>query len=350
MPSLLTAGISDVDAQARATSSMTMHGRERVGTGAAVLLRDVHGVEVGLAQRVVRRLRELARARRPRRRAGRSCRRRPLGPPRAASGARRRGGTGRSRSQDESYGGSLASSVMTLRLTVLGTGYLGATHAASMAELGFEVLGVDVDEAKIAMLADGRTPFYEPGLEPLLQQNLASGRLRFTTSYEEVAAFGDVHFLCVGTPQRKGEYAADLRYVDGVVDGAGPAPGPAVPRRRQVDRAGRHRRAAARPADRAGAGRRAGRAGVEPGVPPRGLRRRGHAAPGPARGRRHQPTRAEETAARGLRDGDRAAARRSSSPTSPPPSWSRCRPTRSWPRRSRSSTRWPRCARRPAPT
>ncbi|HTE73325.1 MAG TPA: UDP-glucose/GDP-mannose dehydrogenase family protein [Actinomycetes bacterium] len=111
---------------------------------------------------------------------------------------------------------------MTLCLTVLGTGYLGATHAASMAELGFEVLAMDVDEAKIAMLADGRTPFYEPGLEDLLQQNLRSGRLRFTTSYEEVAAVGDVHFLCVGTPQRKGEYAADLRYVDGVVDGLAP--------------------------------------------------------------------------------------------------------------------------------
>ena len=111
---------------------------------------------------------------------------------------------------------------MTLRLTVLGTGYLGATHAASMAELGFEVLAMDVDEAKIKMLADGRTPFYEPGLEPLLQQSLASGRLRFTTSYEEVAEFGDVHFLCVGTPQRKGEYAADMRFVDGVVDGLAP--------------------------------------------------------------------------------------------------------------------------------
>ena len=111
---------------------------------------------------------------------------------------------------------------MTLRLTVLGTGYLGATHAASMAELGFEVLAMDVDATKIAMLADGRTPFYEPDLEPLLQKHLASGVLRFTTSYEEVAAFGDVHFLCVGTPQRKGEYAADLRYVDGVVDGLAP--------------------------------------------------------------------------------------------------------------------------------
>ena len=111
---------------------------------------------------------------------------------------------------------------MTLRLTVLGTGYLGATHAASMAELGFEVLAMDVDEAKVKLLADGHTPFYEPDLEPLLQKHLASGQLRFTTSYEEVAAFGDVHFLCVGTPQRKGEYAADMRYVDGVVDGLAP--------------------------------------------------------------------------------------------------------------------------------
>jgi UDPglucose 6-dehydrogenase len=110
---------------------------------------------------------------------------------------------------------------MTLRLSVLGTGYLGATHAASMAELGFEVIGMDIDEAKVAMLADGRTPFYEPDLEPLLRKSLDSGRLRFTTSYAE-AATADVHFLCVGTPQRKGEYAADMRYVDGVVDGLAP--------------------------------------------------------------------------------------------------------------------------------
>jgi UDPglucose 6-dehydrogenase len=110
---------------------------------------------------------------------------------------------------------------MTLRLSVLGTGYLGATHAACMAELGFDVIGMDVDEAKVAMLADGRTPFYEPDLEPLLRKSLESGRLRFTTSYAE-AATADVHFLCVGTPQRKGEYAADMRYVNGVVDGLAP--------------------------------------------------------------------------------------------------------------------------------
>jgi UDPglucose 6-dehydrogenase len=98
-------------------------------------------------------------------------------------------------------------------MTVLGTGYLGATHAVCMASLGFDVLGVDVDASKIARLAGGEIPFYEPGLEPLLQTTLASGRLRFTTSYEEAADFGDVHFLCVGTPQKERENGADLEYV-----------------------------------------------------------------------------------------------------------------------------------------
>ena len=100
------------------------------------------------------------------------------------------------------------------RLTVIGTGYLGATHAVCMAELGFDVLGLDVDEAKIAALQAGKVPFFEPGLPELLQKNLDSGRLRFTTSFEEIGAFGDVHFLCVGTPQKKGEYAADMTYVN----------------------------------------------------------------------------------------------------------------------------------------
>jgi len=111
---------------------------------------------------------------------------------------------------------------MTLRLTVLGTGYLGATHAACLAELGFEVLGMDVDPVKVGMLAEGRVPFFEPDLEALLRKHVETGRLRFTSSYDEVAAFGDVHFLCVGTPQREGEYAADMRFVDGVVDGLAP--------------------------------------------------------------------------------------------------------------------------------
>jgi UDPglucose 6-dehydrogenase len=103
------------------------------------------------------------------------------------------------------------------RITVIGTGYLGATHAACMAELGFEVLGMDTDAEKVAVLAAGGVPFFEPGLEELLRKNVDAGRLRFTTSPAEVAEFGDVHFLCVGTPQRKDGYAADLTYVDAAV-------------------------------------------------------------------------------------------------------------------------------------
>ncbi|MBP2704699.1 UDP-glucose/GDP-mannose dehydrogenase family protein [Microbispora sp. RL4-1S] len=111
---------------------------------------------------------------------------------------------------------------MPYRLTVLGTGYLGATHAACMAELGFEVLGLDVDHSKIERLRRGELPIHEPGLEELLQRNLESGRLRFTTSFEEAAHFGDVHFICVGTPQIKDGYAADVSYLDSVVESLAP--------------------------------------------------------------------------------------------------------------------------------
>ncbi|WP_309711171.1 UDP-glucose/GDP-mannose dehydrogenase family protein [Pseudolysinimonas sp.] len=100
------------------------------------------------------------------------------------------------------------------RITVIGTGYLGATHAICMAVLGYDVLGVDVDPAKIDALASGRVPFYEPGLPEKLRQALDAGRLRFTTDFDEAAAFGDVHFICVGTPQAPGSHAADMRYVD----------------------------------------------------------------------------------------------------------------------------------------
>ena len=105
-----------------------------------------------------------------------------------------------------------------MRMTVIGTGYLGATHAACMAELGHEVLGVDVDEAKIASLKDSKVPFFEPGLPEVLERNLDNGRLNFTTDYAEAAAFAQVHFLGVGTPQQKGTYAADLTYVRQVVE------------------------------------------------------------------------------------------------------------------------------------
>lgn len=112
---------------------------------------------------------------------------------------------------------------MALKITVIGTGYLGATHAAAMAELGFEVLGLDVVPDKIEMLQRGEVPMYEPGLEELLRKHVAgiegaSGRLRFTMDPAEAADFGDVHFICVNTPQKHGEYACDMSYVDSALE------------------------------------------------------------------------------------------------------------------------------------
>jgi len=105
-----------------------------------------------------------------------------------------------------------------VKLSVIGCGYLGAVHAASMAELGHDVVGIDVDAAKIEMLSAGRAPFFEPGLPEILQSAIASGRLRFSTDMAE-AKGAVVHFVAVGTPQRKGENAADLTYVDAAIDG-----------------------------------------------------------------------------------------------------------------------------------
>ncbi len=106
---------------------------------------------------------------------------------------------------------------MKIKVSVIGTGYLGATHAACMSSLGFDVIGVDVDAAKIALLTEGRVPFYEPGLEDLLQKEIASGRLTFSTDFNAIAD-ADVHFICVGTPQQEGSLAADLKYVDAALD------------------------------------------------------------------------------------------------------------------------------------
>jgi len=100
-----------------------------------------------------------------------------------------------------------------MRISVIGCGYLGAVHAASMAKLGHEVIGIDVDERKISDLQAGRAPFFEPGLPELLTEVQETGRLSFSTSMAD-AEGARVHFVCVGTPQRKGENAADLTYVD----------------------------------------------------------------------------------------------------------------------------------------
>ncbi|HEY2506709.1 MAG TPA: UDP-glucose/GDP-mannose dehydrogenase family protein [Streptosporangiaceae bacterium] len=107
-------------------------------------------------------------------------------------------------------------------LTVLGTGYLGMTHAACMASEGFEVLGFDIDAEKVARLNAGQAPIFEPGLDELLRDGVESGRLSFTSSYAEAAAFGDVHFLCVGTPQRRDGHGADLSQVEACIDGLAP--------------------------------------------------------------------------------------------------------------------------------
>lgn len=104
-----------------------------------------------------------------------------------------------------------------MQITVIGTGYLGATHAAAMAELGFDVLGVDIDPDRIRDLAAGVLPFHEPGLPELLRRHTASGRLRFTTSMAEAGSFGDIHFIAVGTPQLEGSDAADMSYVDAAI-------------------------------------------------------------------------------------------------------------------------------------
>jgi UDPglucose 6-dehydrogenase len=109
-----------------------------------------------------------------------------------------------------------------LRLTVLGIGYLGSTHAACMAGLGFDVLGVDTDAEKVDQLNAGHLPIYEPGLSALLRSGLDSGRLAFTTSYPRAAAFGDVHFICAGTPPQPGSNHADLSQVHGCVAGLAP--------------------------------------------------------------------------------------------------------------------------------
>ncbi|MET1086470.1 MAG: UDP-glucose/GDP-mannose dehydrogenase family protein [Arthrobacter sp.] len=109
-----------------------------------------------------------------------------------------------------------------MRITVIGTGYLGAVHAAGMAQLGHDVLGVDVDAFKIEQLTAGHAPFFEPGLPELLRHNISAGRLKFSTSLKEAADFGDVHFICVGTPQLPGSTAADMKYVDAVVQGLVP--------------------------------------------------------------------------------------------------------------------------------
>ena len=110
----------------------------------------------------------------------------------------------------------------SMQIAVIGTGYLGTTHAACMAQIGHSVLGVDIDPIKAAKLQSGEVPFFEPDLESAVKDNLASGRLRFTDSFEEAAEFAEVHFLTVGTPQDELHFGANLSYVNAAIDALGP--------------------------------------------------------------------------------------------------------------------------------
>ncbi len=109
-----------------------------------------------------------------------------------------------------------------MRITVIGCGYLGATHAAAMADLGHEVLGMEIDPEKRAALSRGEVPMFEPQLAEVLSRHVESGRLRFTGSYAEVAAFGELHFVCVGTPQQPESLAADVSQVETAFAGLAP--------------------------------------------------------------------------------------------------------------------------------
>ncbi len=100
-----------------------------------------------------------------------------------------------------------------MKISVIGCGYLGAVHAASMAKLGHEVIGIDTDTARVAALNNGQAPFFEPGLPELLHEGLSSKKLSFSSTISDVQT-AEVHFVCVGTPQKPGEYAADVQYVD----------------------------------------------------------------------------------------------------------------------------------------
>src|ERR1700737_3849895 len=236
-----------------------------------------------------------------------------------------------------------------MRCTVFGTGYLGATHAAGMAELGHEVVGVDIDPGKVAKLAAGDVPFYEPGLRKMLSDNIAAGRLRFTTDYDLAAEFADVHFLGVGTPQKKGEYGADLSHVHAVIDTLAPRlTRPAVIVGKSTVPVG----TAAELVQRARAAARPG-VDVEVAWNPEFLREgfAVHDTLQPDRivlGVQDGSTRAE-AAIRGLYPRMRVPGVPFWWPTCRPQRWSRSPRTPFWRPRSRSSMRSLRCARPPVP-
>lgn len=108
-----------------------------------------------------------------------------------------------------------------MKISVIGTGYLGVTHAAALSFLGFDVVGIDIDSEKVSSLKKGIVPFFEPGLQELVEKELQGGRLQFTNDFSN-AKDCEIHFICVGTPQRKDSLAADLQFVDSAIEMIGP--------------------------------------------------------------------------------------------------------------------------------
>ena len=111
---------------------------------------------------------------------------------------------------------------MAMKVTVIGLGYLGATHAVAMAEMGHQVIGIEADARRLGALQEGKLPFFEPGLDEALARVIASGKITFQAGHDESSKDADVHFLCVGTPQVTGSYAADTSYLFSAVDALAP--------------------------------------------------------------------------------------------------------------------------------
>ena len=109
-----------------------------------------------------------------------------------------------------------------MKITVIGLGYLGATHAVAMAELGHDVIGIEANPQKLADLQNGIVPFYEPGLDEALKNVIAKGNIKFKADHDEESRQADLHFLCVGTPQLPGSYAANTEYLHSAVKALAP--------------------------------------------------------------------------------------------------------------------------------
>jgi len=109
-----------------------------------------------------------------------------------------------------------------MKITVIGLGYLGATHAVAMAELGHQVIGIEANPKRLSDLQNGVVPFFEPGLDEALQSVIAKGNIKFQADHTEESREADLHFLCVGTPQLPGSYAANTQYLHDAVRALAP--------------------------------------------------------------------------------------------------------------------------------